>query len=48
MRERSEATLQAGSRNTRRERRMKDVFGLEGEPALVVGKGYRSGRETAP
>jgi NAD(P)-dependent dehydrogenase (short-subunit alcohol dehydrogenase family) len=26
---------------------MKDVFGLEGEPALVVGGGYGSGRETA-
>ena len=26
---------------------MKDIFGLEGEPALVVGGGYGSGRETA-
>jgi NAD(P)-dependent dehydrogenase (short-subunit alcohol dehydrogenase family) len=26
---------------------MKDLFGLEGEPALVVGGGYGSGRETA-
>lgn len=26
---------------------MKDVFGLEGEPALVVGGGYGSGRITA-
>jgi NAD(P)-dependent dehydrogenase (short-subunit alcohol dehydrogenase family) len=26
---------------------MKEIFGLEGEPALVVGGGYGSGRETA-
>lgn len=26
---------------------MKDIFGLEGEPALVVGGGYGMGRETA-
>ena len=26
---------------------MQDIFGLEGEPALVVGGGYGSGRETA-
>jgi len=26
---------------------MKDIFGLEGEPALVVGGGYGIGRETA-
>ena len=35
------------SRWIRRGDVMREVFGLEGEPALVVGGGYGSGRLTA-